>query len=44
VSKELAGEDYEPAQMELKPESKLGHLETDPVTGKTKFISPKRKE
>jgi hypothetical protein len=44
IDKELAGEDYEPAQMELKPASKFGHLETDPVTGKTKFISPKRKE
>jgi hypothetical protein len=45
IDKELAGEDYEPGHVEPKPkpESKLGHFGTDPVTGKTKFVSPKRK-
>ena len=43
IDKELAGEDYEPAQVEPKPESKLGHFEEDPATGETKFVSPKKK-
>lgn len=44
IDKELAGEDYEPGHVEPKPESKLGHFEEDPETGKTKFVRPKKEK
>ena len=46
IDKELAHEDYEPGTVEPKPkpESKLGHFEKDPVTGKTIFVRPKKED
>ncbi len=44
LDKELAHEDYELGCVGLKTEPKFGHFETDPVTGKTEFVRPKRKD